>query len=280
MPLPPIIFEDDALLVFDKPAGLAIVPDLPAQTAENLTALVRDKYGSGVTNVQRGDAGTSGLALWAKTKPALDFLSGQFQAKTVQSLWHAMVVVLTEEEKKLPETWLREAGGQVPENFSIDWWIGRDDEHPGLMKAFRRNGGQSAHSEFLVEENFGRFALLGCRPQTGRKHQLRVHLAAAGLPVLNDAQYGEPGNRLLLSDIKRGYKGGADEKPMIRQLALHASELVIAHPDTREAITLRAPLPVEFDIALKNLRKFARGSGRQFSGGGARADRAQGRSRD
>jgi 23S rRNA-/tRNA-specific pseudouridylate synthase len=101
------------------------------------------------------------------------------------------------------------------------------------------------------------FALLECRPLTGRTHQLRVHLAAAGAPILGDSFYGHPDLVLRLSDLKRGYKGREEERPLIGRLALHASELTIMHPRTREQVTLRSPLPREFEVALKYLRKFA-----------------------
>ena len=80
-----------------------------------------------------------------------------------------------------------------------------------------------------------------------------------GAPVLNDPFYGDPEIKLLLSDLKRGYKGRDEEKPLLTRLALHASELTVKHPDTREPVTIRAPLPHEFEIALKYLRKFGRG---------------------
>jgi 23S rRNA-/tRNA-specific pseudouridylate synthase len=86
-----------------------------------------------------------------------------------------------------------------------------------------------------------------------------VHLAAAGAPILNDPFYGNPDVVLRLSDFKRSYKGRDEEKPLIARLALHASELTFKHPTTREPITLRAPLPREFEVALKYLRKFAAG---------------------
>ena len=81
--------------------------------------------------------------------------------------------------------------------------------------------------------------------------------AAAGAPILGDAVYGDPTIELRLSAFKRGYKGFADEKPLLRRLALHASELTFTHPITRVPHTLRAPLPHEFEVALKYLRKFA-----------------------
>ena len=84
--------------------------------------------------------------------------------------------------------------------------------------------------------------------------------AAAGAPILSDPFYGNPDIQLLLSGLKRGYKGRENEKPLIGRLALHASELTLKHPATREPVTLRAPLPHEFEVALKYLRKFAAAS--------------------
>lgn len=256
MPLPPIIYEDDALLVLDKPAGLPVVVEPGAKQTTTLLDQVREQYGATATNVHRPDAESSGLAVFAKTKPALDFLSGQFQAKTAGQSWHAFVIVRPTGEGA--EFWPRDEAQRVPPEFAMDWWIGQDGDRPGAMQAFRRNGGQPARTVFKVEENFGEHALLQCRPESNRRHQLRVHLAAAGLPVLNDALYGLADAPLRLSQIKRGYKGGADEKPMIRQLALHASGLMLNHPLTRAAVAFESPLPVEFEIALKNLRKFGR----------------------
>jgi 23S rRNA-/tRNA-specific pseudouridylate synthase len=93
-------------------------------------------------------------------------------------------------------------------------------------------------------------------------HQIRVHLAAWGTPVLNDPLYGDD-TRLLLSDLKRGYKGRTDEKPLISRLALHAGSLTFTHPLTREKITLTSPLPNDLAVSLKYLVKFAAGKSRR-----------------
>jgi 23S rRNA pseudouridine1911/1915/1917 synthase len=106
-------------------------------------------------------------------------------------------------------------------------------------------------------ERFGRFAWVECSPLTGRTHQIRVHLAAIGAPVLNDPFYGDPEIKLLLSELKRRYKGRDEEKPLVGRLALHASELTLTHPVSREPVTMTAPTPHEFEVALKYLRKFA-----------------------
>lgn len=257
MPLPPILFEDDSMIAFDKPSGLLIAPDRWDKQRENLMALVHAKYGHGVANVHRLDADTSGLLLCAKTKPALDFLSGQFQGKTVQKKYLAFAVVLPVEEAMKVVAPVRDATGTLPDSFSVDLALGEDERQPGRMRVFKGRGGKESLTEFKVQERFGRFVFLECHPLTGRTHQIRVHLAAAGAPVLNDPFYGDPEIKLLLSELKRRYKGREEEKPMIARLALHASELTLKHPVTKDPVTLSAPLPHEFEVALKYLRKFA-----------------------
>ncbi|HWA08143.1 MAG TPA: pseudouridine synthase [Opitutaceae bacterium] len=265
MPLPPVIHEDAALVAFDKPSGMLVAPDRWDKARENLMGLVHARLGQNVANVHRLDADTSGLLLCAKTKPALDFLSGQFQAKTVRKKYHALVVVLAVEDAMKVVTPIRTPEGALPDTFAVDLALGEDERQPGRMRVFRKRGGKASLTEFRVLERHGRFAFVECHPVTGRTHQIRVHLAAAGAPVLNDPFYGDPEVRLLLSELKRRYKGRDEEKPLISRLALHASELVFSHPDTREPMTLQAPLPHEFEIALKYLRKFGRGPAAAFN---------------
>ena len=280
MPLPPILFEDDVLIAFDKPSGLLVAPDRWDKKRENLMGLVHahPRYGHGVANVHRLDADTSGLLLCAKTKPALDYLTGQFQSKTVEKTYHAFAVVLPPDQAMKVMVPVRDATGGLPEIFTVAVALGEDERQPGRMRVFKGRGGKECVTEFRTLERFrgssrppprggagaglaiaAGYAFVECRPLTGRTHQLRVHLAVAGAPILNDPFYGNPDIVLRLSDLKRGYKGREDEKPLIGRLALHASELTLRHPATREPITLRAPLPHEFEIALKHLRKFAVG---------------------
>ena len=309
MPLPPIVFEDDTLVAFDKPSGLLVAPDRWDKSRENLMGLVHEhpRFGHGVANVHRLDADTSGLLLCAKTKPALDFLTGQFQSKTVEKKYHALVVLLAPDQAMKVIAPIRDATGALPDTFTVELALGEDERQPGRMRVFKGRGGKDCVTEFRTLERFRAgvgsfrggagspnrfsaprrataspehgpassacddrpgfpggsgsavqgFAFIECRPLTGRTHQLRVHLAAAGAPIVNDPFYGNPDVTLRLSDFKRGYKGREDEKPLIGRLALHASELTLKHPTTREPITLSAPLPHEFEVALKYLRKFA-----------------------
>jgi 23S rRNA-/tRNA-specific pseudouridylate synthase len=168
-----------------------------------------------------------------------------------------LVVVLPLERALQAIAPARTADGLVPEAFTVDLAIGEDERQPGRMRIFKRRGGKPGVTDCRTLERFRGFAWVECRPQTGRTHQIRLHLAAAGAPILGDALYGDPAIELRLSAFKRGYKGFADEKPLLRRLGLHASELTFIHPATHAPQTLRAPLPHELEVALKYLRKFA-----------------------
>ena len=237
MALPPIVFEDEFLLAFNKPGGLPVAPGGGNEQDESLMACVHRELGPEIGNVHRLDPDTSGVLLCARTKRALDSLSGQFQAKTVESIHHAFVV-----------------GAPAQDAFDVELPLAEDENRPGCMRVVKK-GGRPAVTGFRVLERFKGFAWLECRPATNRPHQIRLHLTASGLPVLNDDRYGND-IRLLLSALKRGYKGRDSEQPLIRRLALHASELTVTHPLTHERLTVRAPLPEEFEIALKYLRRF------------------------
>ena len=235
--LPPVVFEDDALIAFDKPSGLPVSPDPRARASVCLMALVQEKFGTGLANVHRVDAEASGLVLCTKTKQALDFVSGQFQSKTVENYYEALVV-----------------GSPESDTFSVDLVLKEDEAAPERMCVVKKHG-KAAQTDFKVLARYGRFTHLECRPLTARKHQIRVHLSASGTPVLNDPTYGDE-TRLLLSEFKRGYKGREDERPLITRLALQASRLTFIHPVSREKMTLTAPLAKDLAVALKYLGKF------------------------
>jgi 23S rRNA-/tRNA-specific pseudouridylate synthase len=258
MPIPPVIYEDDTLIAFDKPSGMLVAPDRWDKKRENLMGLVHDKMGHGVANVHRLDADTSGILLCTKEKTALDFVSGQFQSKTVAKVYHALCVGTPPPELFVRSDDPRDAppAPLADDEFFVDRDLIDDEAQPGRMRAVRKHG-KASQTVVKVLERFQQFTFVECRPLTGRTHQLRVHLQYSGLPILNDPFYGDGVTELKLSQLKRGYKGRLDEKPLISRLALHASRLTVRHPVTREMITIEAPLPNEFEVALKYLRKFA-----------------------
>jgi len=253
--LPDILLEDDQLVAFAKPSGLAV-----AGAGDSLLGRARARYGDALAAAHRLDAEASGVVLCARTKPALDFVSGQFQAKTARRVLLAMAAVEAAPGGPPPPPGTR-VGAALAREFTVDLALGPDGLVPGKTRVYRR-GGRPALTQVQVLEAFGRFAWLECRPLTGIAHQVRAHLAAVGAPVLNDPVYGDTGVRLLLSEFKRGYKGRAEERPLLARLALHASALTVVHPASRAPVTIAAPLPREFEVALRTLRKFARPGGR------------------
>jgi 23S rRNA pseudouridine1911/1915/1917 synthase len=241
--LPTVIYEDDALIVFDKPSGLLVSPDRWDKERENLADLIHDRLSPRFFNVHRLDCDTSGVILCAKTKKALDAACNLFQTREAIKRYTAITRGLPKEDKG-----------------TIRIAIAPDEERPGKMKTVRN--GKPAVTDFEVAARFRRFALVHLIPHTGRTHQLRVHLAAIGCPIVCDRFYGD-GRGLMLSELKRGYKQHADrpERPLIGRLALHAEILSLPHPVTGVPLTLRAPLPEDFALAIKYLNRYDAGVG-------------------
>ncbi len=124
----------------------------------------------------------------------------------------------------------------------------------GVMRVDRKRGKESV-MDYRVVEQFKGYALVELKPQTGRQHQIRVHLQALGTPIMGDPLYGD-GKGFYLSTIKPGYRSDSEEKPLLNRTALHAVSLSIDHPTTSEQITLSSPLPKDMSSVLKYLRKF------------------------
>jgi 23S rRNA pseudouridine1911/1915/1917 synthase len=139
---------------------------------------------------------------------------------------------------------------------TVNLALAPDANRPGRMRV--TPAGKPAETEYRQVVRWRRFARLDAHPLTGRQHQVRVHLASLGCPVLGDPFYGS-GVGLLLSEIKRHYtrRGDEHEKPLIGRLALHAESLTLKHPETQEPITIVSPLPDDFMIAIKYLNRFA-----------------------
>jgi len=235
-----VVYSDAHLAVLNKPSGLLSVPGRGDDKQDCLISRAQRIWPDALT-VHRLDMATSGLMLMARSLQVQRALAAAFEARQVRKRYQALV------------------HGQLP--LSNDWQeirlpLAADWPRRPLQRVDAEHGKPSL-TRWQALGHEGPNAFVECRPLTGRTHQLRVHLAAAGAPILFDPFYGHPGVTLLLSDLKRGYKGREDEQPLIGRLALHASALTLKHPVTREPFTLTAALPHEFEVALKYLRKFA-----------------------
>lgn len=244
-----VVYEDAALLVLDKPASLLSCPDRWDANRPNLMRLLHDGVAAGkpwaverglnyVANAHRLDFETTGVFVLAKTRPALVRLANHFGSETPKKTYLALV-----------------QGSPAQDEFTVENRLAPHWSKPGLMAISGQ--GKRSLTHFRVVERFAGCALVECRPVTGRTHQIRIHLQDVGLPIYGDSQYG--GQPLLLSRLKRNYRlaPGESETPLIRTLALHAWKLEISHPETGEPLRVEAPLPKSFQVALKNLRRFA-----------------------
>ena len=241
-PLPPVIYEDDWLIAFDKPSGLPVAPDHWDKSQEHLMGLVHRRLSPQIANAHRIDRDTSGVLLCAKTLEALRAVRELFDTHRVDKGYLALTRPAPAEDRG-----------------SIVVAISPDGRRPGRMRATRdAREGKDCRTDYEVLERSsgGRWALVRLRPLTDRTHQVRVHLAYLGCPILCDALYGD-GAPLRLSELKHGYKPKGPERPLIGRLALHAESLLLPHPATGVPLAITAPLPADFALALKQLRRWA-----------------------
>jgi len=247
----PVLFEDECLLALDKPTGLLTSPDRYNPQRPNLMKLLHAAIAGGkpwarergldyLMNAHRLDCETSGVILLAKSKPALVTLANLFGSEKPLKQYAALVQGTPGEDK-----------------FEVDARLASHPVKTGLMRVDPKHGKRS-QTLFQVLENFSGWTLLRCVPLTGRTHQIRVHLRHAGLPVVGDDLYG--GKPLWLSRLKPNYrlKRGREERPLISRVALHAERLTLPHPVTGETLTITAPWPKDFRVAVKYLRRFAK----------------------
>lgn len=239
MDLPTTLYEDDALIAFDKPSGLLVAPDRWDKGLVNLMGLIHEQLSPTIFNVHRLDKDTSGIVLCAKTKPALDVLTGQFQSRTAKKRYVALI-----------------RGNPAWTELRVDAALAPDVNVPGRTHVAKH--GKAAVTLFRVLTTWRGWTLIEALPETGRTHQIRVHAQHAGIPIVGDPFYSD-GQGLFLSSIKRKYKPKRDqpERPLLGRLALHAQSLTVVHPHLQTPLTIESPLPDDFEVALKYLRKFA-----------------------
>jgi 23S rRNA pseudouridine1911/1915/1917 synthase len=216
-----VVYEDEHLLVVDKPAGLVVHPGAGHGSGTLVHGLVGVAAGGGEEDrpgiVHRLDRDTSGLLVVARTDEAHTRLQEMVRGRALERHYVALV-------RGRPRSW----------RGTIDAPIGRDRDEP-TRQSLDTDTPREAVTHFEVAELLGGHALLDVRLETGRTHQIRVHLAAVDLPVVGDPLYGIP------------------DQALGRQF-LHANRLVFDHPFTGERIDLKSPLPPDLDAYLGRLR--------------------------
>lgn len=230
-----ILFEDEHLLLVDKPSGYTVIPDRFGNYV-SLQKTLEKKHGK-LFVVHRIDRETSGIVCFAKNEIAHRHLSLQFQNYEVQKEYKAVV------KGHLP---FKEGVIEAP--------IVENPARSGTMMIAKR--GKEAITICRVEEEFKQATLVNAKIKTGRTHQIRVHLAALGNPLLVDAIYANT-SAFYFSSLKHNYKpSGEAERPTIARLTLHAYSLQLKHPVTENTFVFTAPLPTDLETLLKLLRKY------------------------
>jgi len=233
---PEVVFEDDDLLIVNKPAGLTVIPDRIHTERETVQSILQKQFGK-LFVVHRIDRWTSGIVCFARNEASHRNLSIQFQNHEVKKFYKAVV-----------------KGRLNQKTGTIDAPIAENNSRPGTMLINKR--GKDAISIYSVEEQFKHAALLTIEIKTGRTHQIRVHMESIGHPLLVDEIYGET-PAFYFSSIKKKYKQSDEqERPTIARLTLHAFQLTLLHPTSKEEVSFTAPLPKDLETVLKLLRKY------------------------
>ena len=241
-----VVYEDAALLVLDKPAGIVVHPGAGVQSGTLVNALLHHAPelatvgGEGRPGiVHRLDRDTSGLLVVARTEEAYLALTSALRDRLVKRVYHAIV-------------W----GDPGPSEGIIDLPVGRDPKDRKRMAVIRGPGGKLARTRWRVLERYGMATLIEARLETGRTHQIRVHLTALRHPVVGDPTYGGRVKKML--SLRQSERSLADALlRLLKRQALHAVELEFVHPTTGLTLRFQSEPPSDIREALDRLRAFA-----------------------
>jgi 23S rRNA pseudouridine955/2504/2580 synthase/23S rRNA pseudouridine1911/1915/1917 synthase len=241
-----IIFEDNDILVINKPAGLLTIPDHwnkeKSCLRDVLSGYVRKSQGlEKIYVVHRLDKETSGVMIFAKNAESHRALNTAFENGEISKTYIALV-----------------AGHIQEEEGEIDAPISRKMIKGG-RKFIDEKKGLPSRTRFRVLERFRHFTLVEARPETGRMHQIRLHFSHIGYPLAIDRKYHDRyKTAIYITDIKPNarIKREQEIRPIIHRLTLHALKISFHHPVSGENVTFEAPLPKDFKSLIQLLQKW------------------------
>ena len=244
-----VVYEDDTVLVVNKPAGMVVHPGHGNYSGTLINALIHhfDNLPNNSSDrpglVHRIDKDTSGLLVIAKTEQAMTHLSKQFFNKTTEREYVALV-------------W----GNMKEDEGTIEGNIGRHPKNRLQNTVYKEDDdqlGKPAVTHYKVIERLGYVTLVKCTLETGRTHQIRVHMKYIGHTLFNDERYG--GNSILKGTTFTKYKQFVDNcfKVLPRQ-ALHAKTLGFIHPETNELMRFEAPIPEDISACIEKWKTYSK----------------------
>ncbi|MFQ3675384.1 MAG: RluA family pseudouridine synthase [Endomicrobiia bacterium] len=230
-----IIFEDEDFLFINKPSGLLSIPDRFDKKQQNLYTILKECYNK-IFVVHRLDKETSGIICFAKNAETHRELNTLFETRKIKKSYLALV------------------DGKVENDCGIiDIPIELNSK---IFKLSKSNiVSKDSITEYKLLEKFKNYSLLEVFPKTGRTHQIRIHLSSIGHPLAIDSLYGRR-DKIYLSKIKPNYKFSGKEKPLMNRLTLHSYKIEFFYSKKNKLLTFTAPLPENFQILLKQLRRY------------------------
>jgi 23S rRNA pseudouridine955/2504/2580 synthase/23S rRNA pseudouridine1911/1915/1917 synthase len=233
-----VVFEDEDVIIVNKPAGLLSIPDRFNENLPNLKDMLSKEHGK-IFVCHRLDKQTSGVIVFAKNAKAHKFINEQFSNYENKKIYHTVV-----------------AGSFLRDELLIDIPLMPNPTGKGGVIPSAR--GKEAYTKVKVLERFKNSTLLECELLTGRQHQIRAQLKAIGYPILVDDMYGAS-DAFFLSSIKKKYniQKHKEENPIMARVALHAFSMEMNHPNGEDVIQVEADYPKDFEILVKQLRKFS-----------------------
>jgi 23S rRNA pseudouridine1911/1915/1917 synthase len=245
-----ICYEDEDLIVLNKPADIVVHPGYGNYRGTLVNALVyhfenlphrSQEYYGRPGLVHRLDKHTTGIMVVAKTEQSLTDLAKQFYDRTTERRYHALV-------------W----GDVHADEGTVDVFIGRSIKNRKVMTVYPEGDhGKHAITHYKVLERFGYVTLIECKLETGRTHQIRVHMQSIGHPLFNDQEYG--GDKILKGTTFGSYKKFIENCfDQLSGQALHAKTLGFTHPKTKQRMSFDSELPANFLELLERWRRYSK----------------------
>ena len=217
-----ILYEDSNCFVINKPSGLTVHPAATTKDEKTLVEILEEERGEKVFLVHRWDKGTTGCLLIAKSQDACEKLQEQFRSRSVNKKYFAICYGVPDQKQAI-----------------IESPVGRSLINRTKMSLFKTSKSRDAITNYKVISEAGDLSLLQCKIETGRTHQIRVHLRYIGCPILGDDKY--------FTDASDKVSKGFD----INNICLHAAELIFMPIDSKDKQIINAPIPEYFKYSAK-----------------------------
>ncbi|WP_372519028.1 RluA family pseudouridine synthase [Candidatus Ruminimicrobiellum ovillum] len=227
-----ILFENDDVIVINKEPEIFVINN-EENKSKTIKDILQEKLKKEIIPVTSLDYEASGIVIFAKNQKTYDFISEQFKKEKVKKIYHILINGIMEN-----------SDGEIDKNLSVN-----------EQTTSVNDKGIKSVTKYKVLEQFKNFAFVEVYPLTTRKNQIRAHFWSIGNTLAIDKIYGseEP---ILLSNLKRRYKGISKEKPLLKRLPIHLSQIEVLLPENKDKSIFTSQLPNDIQLTLKQLRKY------------------------